>query len=80
MSAFYRTILKLFFSDCCPPHPPFNHPHFRITYKPNIEVQCKNNNYYIFWVYVCSVSYPACIALATYIVFCGLPYVLTFSH
>ena len=34
---------------------------------------CKNNNYYLFWVYVCSFSYPARKAHAPYyIVICGL--------
>ena len=30
------------------------------------DLQWKSNNYYIFWVCVCSISYPACTAHATY--------------
>jgi len=29
-------------------------------------LQCKSNNYYIFWVYICSYRYRACIAHASY--------------
>ena len=36
-------------------------------------LQRRNNNYYIFWVCVCSLSYPACNANAPYyIIVCGL--------
>jgi hypothetical protein len=44
-------------------------------------LQWKSNKYYIFWVCVCSLSYPACNAHAPYyIVICDLPRSTTFSH
>jgi len=40
----------------------------------------KSNRYYIFWVWVCSLSYPACNAhVLYYIVICGLPGSTNFS-
>ena len=37
-------------------------------------LQWKSSKYYIFWVYVCSLSYPACkTRVSYYIVICGLP-------
>ena len=41
----------------------------------------KFNRYYIFWVCVCAISYPASNAHAPYyIVICGLPGCITFYH
>ena len=44
----------------------------------------KSSKYYIFWVCVCSLSYPLCIVHAPYYIFiCGLlplPYISTLSH
>jgi hypothetical protein len=41
----------------------------------------KKKQYYIFWKYVCSLSYPACKAHAPYyIVICGLPGSTIFFH
>jgi len=45
-------------------------------------LQWQNNNYYIFWVCICSLRYPACKAHALYyIVVCGLSgYIIFFPH
>jgi len=40
----------------------------------------KNNKYYIFWMCVCSLRYPACNACTPYSVTCGLSDYSIFSH
>jgi len=56
--------------------------------KRNIEARLRNHycrgktaKYYIYWVCVCSLRYPACIAHAPcYIVICGLSASTVFFH
>jgi len=60
----------------------------KCTYKCSIEVRSRNHccyakakKYYMFWVWVCSLSHPACNAHAPcYIVICGLPGSALFFH
>jgi len=40
----------------------------------------KINKYYIFWAYVCSLSYPACKAYVPSVTCLALPYFSTLSH
>jgi hypothetical protein len=52
-----------------------NNVHINVTSRHVREpwLPCKSNKYYIFWVCVCSLSYPACKAHPPYyIVICGL--------
>ena len=54
MSAFYRTILKLFFSDCCPPTPPSTIPISAL--RINLTLRCS--------VKTIIITYSECMSVA----------------